>query len=601
MYLFRKIKNKLNFLSKLNDLFNRKERLEFLGVITASFLMAVFQAIGVASILPFINMVMDPAVISENQWLNYFFNVFGFESERQFIIFSGFVVLCLLVLGNSISAFASWLKIHFVWKKNHRLSVALLEKYLSMPYAFFLNQNTAELGKNILAEVQQLTSNFLMPLTKIITDTIVVVIIFAMLVYVNPLMTAAAAVILVLLYFSIFFYFSRQLKEGGEKRLEQNMERYKSANEALGGIKDIKMLGVESYFLRKFFNSSEIFSNVQSWYQTVGQVPRYIMEIVAFGGIVGLVIFLTGTGKPMQEAIPLISFFAFAGYRLMPALQEVFNSLTVIRFNKAVLDKIHNDMTDKSGSLEKEAIEQKNVRSLSFQKEIRLENVRFTYPNNNKEALKNVSLSIRKNSSAAIIGATGSGKTTLADIVLGLFLPDKGKLAVDGIEITKNNVRNWQANLGYVPQFIYLSDDTIARNIALGIPDQNINMDQVKRAAEMANIHEFIDEELSEGYHTIIGERGIRLSGGQRQRIGIARALYHDPQVLIFDEATSSLDNETEKEVLKAIDSVAKLKTMVVIAHRLTTVKNCDKVYLINKGEIVKEGTYEEIVNKKDE
>lgn len=594
------IKRKLNFLFKLVSLFNHKERMQFLVVLIVSLFMAFFQAIGIASVLPFVNMVMDPGVINENEWLKYFFDLFNFQSNNSFIVFSGFIVLGLLVIGNLISSFATWLRIHFVWRKNHNLSNVLLGKYLFMPYTYFLNQNTADLSKNVLIEVQQLTISFILPLISIICDSIVTIIILILLLYVNTMMTLIAAAVLILLYFLIYFYFSDKLKLGGKKRLQKNKERYKSAAEALGGIKDIKVLGIEKFFLNRFSKHSDEFSNIQSWYQVIGQIPRYAMEMVAFGGVVVLVIFLVYFNKPTKEIIPLVSFFAFAGYRLMPALQEIFNSLTSVRFHGVILDKIHEDINKGGVSAQNILFKTEKSTPISFEKEIELKNIYFSYPNKEKAILKNISLNIKKNTFIALIGPTGSGKTTLIDLMLGLFIQDRGSFEIDGVRIKDENIKNWQANLGYVPQQIYLSDDTVARNIAFGIPDEKIDFKQIEKVSKMACLHDFIIKELPEGYNTFIGERGIRLSGGQRQRIGIARALYHDPQVLILDEATSSLDNTTEKEVLDAIEGLVKIKTMIVIAHRLTTVKNCDKVYLMEGGTIVKEGSYNKIVSEKN-
>jgi ATP-binding cassette subfamily C protein len=599
MFIFTSIKEKLGFLGKLHDLFDHNDKVNFSIVIISALVMAFFQAIGVASILPFINLVMDPGAISNSDWLRFFYNFFGFESTHSFLIFFGFFVLSLLVIGNFVSAFATWLRIRFVWQKNHALSAALLKKYLSMPYAYFLGQNTADLGKNVLFEVQQLTGNFLMPLLSIFTSIMIIIVILGLLLYVNPVMTLGTAAVLALFYFSIYYYYSDKLRRGGVKRIEENKKRYKSASEALGGIKDIKILGVEDFFLSRFMKSSNKFSQLQSWQQIVGQMPRYIMETVAFGGIVGLLIFLVSSNVPVQRIIPLISFFVFAGYRLIPSLQETFNSITVMKFNKAVLDKVHEDMME-GGLIKEDTLSKgKRISPVAFNDEITLKNIYFSYSGNGKDTLKDINIEVKKGSFVALIGSTGSGKTTLVDLLLGLLTPSSGDFRVDGVMINQNNVKNWQADLGYVPQQIYLSDDTIARNIAFGLPDDKIDMDQVRKSAQMANLSSFIDEELSEGYDTVIGERGIRLSGGQRQRIGIARALYFEPQVLIFDEATSSLDNETEQEVLKAIESIAKLKTMIVIAHRLTTVKNCDRVYVVEKGRIINEGSYSEIVSKK--
>lgn len=598
MFISEKIREKLDFVSKLNNLFNRKERMQFLTVMVMVLLMAVFQAIGVASVLPFINIVMNPAVINENKWLNYFFDAFHFESTTSFTVFSGFVVLGLLVVGNLISAYATWLKIRFVWQKNYKLSNNLLKSYVFMPYAYFLNHNTANLSKNVLAEVNQLTSGYILPLIDIVTGSVIAFIILALLLYVNPLMTSVAAAVLISLYLLVYSYFSERMKTEGQLRLRANKERFRLAGEALGGIKDIKVIGVEKYFLNRYSKHSGTFSDVQSRNQIIGQIPRYVMETIAFGGIVSLLIFSVSSHMSIQKIIPLVSFFAFAGYRLIPALQDIFHSITRMRFTRAVLDKIHADMRKEISGRTDYEDRKKDIKPISFAKNIELRNIHFSYPGSDKKVLNGINLNIEKNSFIALIGETGSGKTTIADIILGLLTQCAGKILVDDIEINEDNIRNWQANLGYVPQQIFLSDNSVARNIAFGLPDNQIDMLKVKKVAEMANIRDFIEKELPESYNTFIGERGVRLSGGQRQRIGIARALYYDPQVLLLDEATSSLDNATEKEVLMAIESVAKLKTMIVIAHRLTTVKNCDKVYVVEKGMIARVGSYDEIVRK---
>jgi ATP-binding cassette, subfamily B, bacterial PglK len=468
-----------------------------------------------------------------------------------------------------------------------------------MPYEFYLNENTADLGKNVLSEVQQLTNNFLLPLIKIITSGIVTIVIVLLLLYVEFKTTLIAAAVLILLYALIYIYYSGRLKIGGKRRLQENKERYKKASEALSGIKDIKVLGVEIFFIQRFSIHSSEFSRLQSWYQVVGRVTRYLMEIVAFGGIVGLIVFLVARSISTDEIIPLVSFFAFAGYRLMPALQEVFNSATTFKFNKAVLDQVHKDMSTSDLRDQRKDDSDNQAEALKFKKGIRLENVNFSYSKGKKNALKDITIDIPKNKFIAFIGETGSGKTTLIDVLLGLLKPSKGGLYVDDNQIKGEKVKRWQASVGYVPQQIYLSDDTVARNIAFGLPDKMIDMEQVRKVSKMANLDNFIEDELKDGYQTMIGERGIRLSGGQKQRIGIARALYHDPQVLLLDEATSSLDDETEKEVLAAIEDVSKLKTMIVIAHRLTTVKNSDWIYVLKNGRIEKSGNYDEIVVKR--
>jgi ATP-binding cassette, subfamily B, bacterial PglK len=597
--MFKVLKKKFPFLSKLNDLFTKKEKRKLVKVLFVDLLMGLFQAAGVLSVLPFMSMVMDPASVEGNEQLMYFYDLFGFSTLNVFMFTMGLVVLALLIIGNVISVLSVRLKTVFVWDLNHRLSTSLLGKYLSLPYSYFLNHNSADLGKNILSEVNQLTGGLLMSLLKIVEGAFTAFILFLMLIIVNPGMTFVSLLVLGSVYILIYLIFSKRLKRAGRKRIKENKERYKSVNEAIGGIKFTKVLGKENYFIEDYSKGSKEFFDAQSWYLVIGHVPKYIMEVVAFGGVLALVLYFIYSDQMTNDVIPLIGLFAFAGYRLMPALQIIYASFTTFRFNQPVLNKIHYDM--KEGGLAdvevdfSEALPEK----IEFKKSIKLDDISFSYDGNRKKVLKDIDMNVSKGMSVGIVGTTGSGKTTLVDIVLGLLTPSDGDICIDGTKITEGNVKNWQANLGYVPQEIFLCDDTIKKNIAFGYDEEEIDMQQVKRVVRMANVEELV-KELPDGYDTIIGERGVRLSGGQRQRIGIARALYHNPEVLIFDEATSSLDNVTERGVLKAIEDVSKLKTMVVIAHRLTTVKNCDRIYLIDKGRIIDKGKYEELEERNE-
>jgi len=586
------------FIVKINGLFDRKEKLQFLGVIAVSLVVAFLDALGVVSILPFISLVMDPSIVYKNQFLQWVFEYFSFTSTQSFLVFVGFIVLVIIVAGNLFSAFSTWVQARFVWRNNHRISSGLLRKYLSMPYVFFLDQNSSDLGKNVLSEVTQLTKGLLLPLIQGLTGVAVASAIVALLLYVNPQVTLFAFVVVAIPYLAIYFGIRRKLVVLGERRLEENRERFKSASEALEGIKDIKVLGREGFFLKMFSKHSEEFSKIQAWNAVFVQIPRHITETVSFGGAIGVTLFLIYTGRDIQQIMPLIWFFALAWHRLMPSLQAVFSSLTDLRFNTAVLDKVYEDLNITRAGAGEVSFRGRLPKPVPFKKSIRLENISFFYPGESGPILKRVNLDIKKNTSVALVGPTGCGKTTLADIILGLFAPSEGVIRVDNIAIGRKNIRNWQRSVGYVPQQIYLSDDTVARNIAFGIPDKKIDMPRVRRVARLANIHDFIEKEMLGGYDTIIGERGVRMSGGQRQRIGIARALYHDPEVLVFDEATSSLDTATERAVLKEMEKVSKLKTMVVIAHRISTVKNCDLIYLMDKGKITAVGTYGDLMEK---
>ncbi len=560
--------------------------------------MALFQTLGVVSILPFMSIVMQPEIIESNKWLNWLYNSLDFTSVNSFIIFIGVLMLFIIITGNLTSALSTWLKVRFVWRKNHNISSALLKKYLSLPYVYFLAQNTADLSKNILSEVNILTIHFILPLINIIVRGFVVIGILSMLLFVDVYITILSAFILGGSFALIYFYFHDKLKIKGAKKLKENTLRFKTAGEALSGIKDIKITGREDFFYHRYLRHSREFSNLQAWSTLIGQMPRYFLETIAFGGIVTLVLYFISTTGNANEAIPMISFFAFAAYRLMPALQVVFASSTQVRFSQMTVNRIIKDLSEKGGFREQSLVYEKEpIKPMPFNTSLQLKEASFNYPSTHEPVIHKINLSIQHNTSVGLVGPTGAGKTTLVDIILGLLTPQEGEFSVDGVKINENNILNWQKNLGYVPQHIYLSDDTIINNIAFGIPDEKIDRETIEHVARISNLHDFIISELPNGYETIVGERGIRLSGGERQRVGIARALYHDPEVLVLDEATSSLDGITESAVLEAINNVAKLKTVIIIAHRLTTVKDCDVIYLIDKGKIIAQGTYDELMS----
>jgi ATP-binding cassette, subfamily B, bacterial PglK len=584
-------------ISKLREILTRREKIQVGALLFAIIVMAFSQALGVASVLPFIALVMDPEIVFENRWLLMTYDYFNFTSLNRFIIFTGVAMFTIIVFSNGVSAFATWLKLRFAWMNNHRLSRRLLEKYLAMPYAFFLNQNSAELSNNVLSEVNHLTSDYLIPLLSIVTRSLVAIFILGMLLWVDVIISIVVLVFLGGAYGIIFFKIKKNLKTRGAERLKANQMRYKTVNEAFGGIKEIKVMNREPFFLKRYSVESFKHARYMSWNAVIGQIPHFVLEAIAFGGIIIFVLVLLISREDARQVIPLTSLFAFAGYRLMPAFQEIFTSYTKMQFNLSVLERIYRDiMVGEEVKMAFFKVDQKLPKALPFKSEIKLDKVTFYYPQTEIPVIADINLTIKYNSSVAFVGPTGAGKTTLVDILLGLLVPREGKMLVDKQPVTEDNLKNWQRNLGYVPQSIYLSDDTIIRNIAFGVPDDLIDREAVEKASRVASIHEFIADELPSGYETIVGERGIRLSGGQRQRIGIARALYHDPKVLIFDEATSALDGITEDAVLSAMENASRLKTLIIIAHRLSTVKDCEVVYMIDKGKIVDSGTYDELI-----
>jgi len=388
----------------------------------------------------------------------------------------------------------------------------------------------------------------------------------------------------------------RKLLRLGNEQVESNKERFKIANEAFGDPKTVKIMGAQDYFVKSFSKHSFVFSDRLAKGTIISRVPRYALETVAFGGLLLIVLYLLATQGDMAKVLPLIGLYAFAGYRMMPALQNVFQSAARFRFHIASLNAVSEALEGVPDRPIWSNTPRSAIRPLPFNNILELKNIFFRYPEAEETVIKDLSLAIKVNSSTAFVGKTGSGKTTIADIILGLLTPQQGRIIVDGVLIEESNTINWQRNLGYVPQDIYIRDDTVAQNIAYAVPEDKIDFKEVERAARIANIHEFIITELPNGYWTVVGERGVRLSGGERQRIGIARALYNDPIVVILDEATSALDSGTEKAVFEAIENIARAKTLIIIAHRLTTVRSCDVVNVIDGGQIIAQGTYDELI-----
>ena len=584
-----------SLMRKLGDMLTRRQKHKSLLLLLLFILMSFFQVLGVAAVFPFVNLVMDPSLLETNPLLASLYHVLGFESFQHFVVFLGSAIFLLIIISNAISAVTIWAKTKFVMGLNHSLSCSLLATYLGKPYSYFLNENTSTLGKNLLAEVYQLTNNLLIPLFELVVNALVIIAMITVLFLADFVSTLVALVLLGGSYAIINYRVKRKVKRGGLRRLEANRGRYKTTTEALSGVKITKVFGRERYFLGTYAGYSKQFTRMETYVRTVGEIPRYVLEAIAFGGIIVMVVVLTLLRRDASEVIPLVSLFAFAGYRLLPAMQRVFHDLTSIYFNQAILDSLHPDLSVADRS---QGFREQHETPLPFEREIQLHQIRFNYPGAQGPALEGIELTIGKQQTIGFVGSTGSGKTTLVDILLGLLEPQGGALLVDQVPVDSHNVRNWQRNIGYVPQDIFLSDDTVARNIAFGIPDSEIDMQRVIQAAEIAALHEFVVDQLPNGYDTIIGERGIRLSGGQRQRIGLARALYDNPSVLVLDEATSALDGSTEKAVMAAIAHASKDRTLIMIAHRLTTVKDCDVIYIIDEGTIVDHGSFESLAQR---
>ncbi len=559
------------------------------------FSLGLAEVLGVASLIPFMAVVANPETIRTDTRLSWAYDTLQFQAQQDFLVFLGGAVFCVLMCTLAFSAFTSWVTFRFTQMCNYRLSSRLLEAYLRRPYVWFLGQHSADLGKTILGEVSIVVGNAIMPALNVLSRGTLSILLLALVILVDPIVALTLAAVIGGLYLIIFLAVQRSLIKIGEDMYESNSERFKVAQEALGGIKDVKVSGLEATYLRRYHGPARRFTQRQATQLIISDIPRYLLEGVAFGGLLGIMLVLL-IARPggLGGVLPLMALYVFAGYRLLPALQQVYVNLSAMKSVGPFLTRLHRELTTDAHDPHQPLDDIDDGSPLPLRQHLTLEQATFHYPGREEPAMNAVTLKIAAGSTVGIVGPTGAGKTTLIDVLLGLLELDEGRMAVDGIEITARNRRRWQRTVGYVPQHIYLVDDTLAANIAFGDDPATIDMAAVERAARAAALHEFV-RELPEGYATSVGERGVKLSGGQRQRIGIARALYGDPSVLVLDEATSALDNVTEKAVMEAVQHLDHSKTVIMIAHRLSTVRACDTIFVMNGGQLVDAGSYDDL------
>ena len=551
--------------------------------------------------MPFLAVAANPDVVADNVYLAALQNHVGFTTTADFLQFLGFSVLVLILLRIGIEALSQYATIRFTAMRSYSLSHRLLSTYLRQPYAWFLRRHSADLGKSVLTEVQQVVGGTLMPSLKLISDLLVVCLVVAFVIAVDPLVALVSACTIVFIYGLIYAGTRRYLAFIGGDRIEANRQRYQIAQEATAGIKDVKVLGLEQGYIRRFKDPASRFARHQATNAIIGAMPSYGLQAVTYGGGLLLVLWLLASRDgDIGAVLALIGVYAMAAQRLMPAIGSMFQSVTSMRFGKPALDNLVAEMRSSEGSASSDDIGVPGHR-MTFKDRLELNAVTFTYAGAAQPAIKDLSLSIAAQSTIGLVGSTGAGKTTVVDIILGLLTPQTGTVSVDGVPISRETLRAWQRSVGYVSQHIFLADDTVAANIAFGAEPEEMDMAAVERAARIAELHDFIARDLPQGYDTFVGERGVRLSGGQRQRIGIARALYHDPDVLVLDEATSALDTVTERAVMDAVANLGGRKTIIMIAHRLSTVRNCDQIVMLEHGKVAATGTYDELISNHTE
>lgn len=579
-------------------LLDRTERRQALVALTVAVLSALASGAMVASVMPFLSVLANPSLIHSDERLQALYDYAGFTSDYRFLAALGGASLLVIALATLVQLFRVYYLSHFSLMRMHHLSCRLLEQYLRQPYAFFRDRHTGEMGTQILNETQQIVTQFYRPACNIIAAVFSILVLVGLLLWVHPWVTLVSFAVFLGVYGATYVLIKRRLSRLGSLRAESNKTRFKIANEALSGIKDITLVGAERAYLQRYSMPSLAMARAQVVASVLGEMPSFVLQGFALGGsiVLGLMLLdpvaLSG-GSALAELLPLLGVFAFAGLRMIPELQRLYLGLTQAQFAAPAVRAIYEDMFAlKQGK----DLPLTHATSMTLREGVTLENVTYRFAPNEEAGISDISMQIAAGSKVGIVGTTGAGKTTLADTLLGLNLPQSGHIRVDGLAIDEKNLRSWQRSIGYVPQDIFLVDGTIAENVALGELPDAIDMARVKEACRIANLSRFIEEEMNDGFRSLVGERGIKLSGGQRQRVGIARALYHEASLLLFDEATSALDNETEQEVMKAINALPGDKTIVMIAHRLSTLRACDKIVVLDKGRIVGEGSWQELL-----
>lgn len=580
-------------------LLTRGERRAALLVLGVVVIAAFFSAGMVASIMPFLTVLGDPSAIQTQETLAWFYDRFGFSTTYSFLVALGLASLCVILCASLVQVLRVYAVSRFSMMRMHSLSFRLLETYLRQPYAFFRDRHTGEMGTQILAESQQVVTQFFRPAANVVASLLSVVVMVGVLFWVNPFVTLASFAILGAIYGGAYYLSRRKLSRLGDVRHKANKARFRIATEALGGIKDVKLLNRERSYLERFEKPSHDMARTQVIATVVGEVPSYVLQGLALGGMIVLGLVLidpigVDTGATLGGVLPLLGVFAFAGQRLIPELQRLYHGMTQIQFGGAAVRAIHADMFAHDTN---DHFPKQRPTPLGLRHDITLDGITYRFPKADHAGLMDVMLTIRAGEKIGVVGGTGAGKTTLADLLLGLNRPQIGTFRVDGVEITDANVRAWQQSVGYVPQDIFLIDASIKANIALGLAEGAIDLDRVRSACRIAQLDTFIETELSLGYETLVGECGVKLSGGQRQRIGIARALYHNASFFVFDEATSALDNVTEQEVMAAINGLPGDKTILIIAHRLSTVKACDTILVLDQGRVVGQGGWDDLLS----
>jgi ATP-binding cassette, subfamily B, bacterial PglK len=585
-------------------LFEQHERIEALYTLFIVIILALIDILTIASIGPLLAVIGDPDLIFNNQYFSAsytFLKQFSITTPNTFVIFLACFSFLLILISSVFRLYAQFKINNFLEYRRHTIALRLLKNYILKPYSFFLDSNSSELSESVLAEVDMLIQNVFRPVFNMLAYAFILLLVVLFLLILNPLIAISSAGFLGLLYLFVFISFRKKLKSVGDIRLKANKDRFLSTAEIFSSIKIVKATNSQELYLSKFDKASQKYATSHSTFLTLSQFPNIFVEVIIIGTILLftlVLIFQEGeiSNGSLGRVFPLLGLYAFSAFKMKPALNFVYQGLIGLKYGRSVIEKIYNDLNYPTA---KNEIEVQNDKVFEFDSNsgVVFENVSFRYNNSSENAVSNISLIISTNSKIGIVGGTGAGKTTFVNLLLGLLEPSHGSIKINGQKINANEVKNVAGELvGYVPQETVLLDATIKENIAFGVEKDKIDIEKIIFCSKIAQIHDFIFDELIDGYDHIVGEGGAKLSGGQRQRIGIARALYRDSKILVFDEATSALDNFTEKKLLESINALND-RTLIMVAHRIETIKNCDVILVFKDGQIESFGSFNELLS----
>ena len=574
----------MKLLRELRDIFPRKQRLFFLQWIGTA-----FDFFGVSLILPFLNVLLNPTASHNAAWYRWLAGLLHAETDSAVLLALTFTIMAVYVLKNLYRLLMLHLSVRLVAANRVRMGARMLRCYMDKPYTFHLQRNTAEILRSITGDVGGAFA-VVSTLMGLVSSVLIVAVLVVFLLVVDVWMTLAVSAALLVCSALYFFLVRGRIRKAGAESRDYSAKMYKAIHQAIGGIKEVKLMGREQFFAEEYERAGAQSVELGRKYSIMAALPNLLIETLCVCSVLGVVAYRIASGADLAAVVPSLSAFALAAVRLLPRVSSINSAINTIAFQRPALDALHRDLQESEREARAAAQRELTPDPAQPAGDIVLTNVSYTYPDRGERVLQNVSLRIRRGQCVGIVGVTGAGKTTLVDVMLGLLRPDSGTVRCGAQDICENSAA-WQRQIGYIPQSIYLTDDTIRSNVALGLAPEQIDEAAVWRALESAQLADFV-RGLQDGLDTVIGERGVRLSGGQRQRVGIARALYRDPEIVFFDEATSSLDSETEAAVMQAVHALGAEKTIIIVAHRLTTLKDCDVIYRVTDGGVEEEATW---------